>query len=58
MNHFLPLFRRNLADSWRGLAGWTVGLLAALLLYLPLYPSLGGSEAIISSNCPFAASDE
>ena len=43
MNHFLPLFRRNLADSWRGLAGWTVGLLAALLLYLPLYPSLGGS---------------
>ena len=43
MNRFLPLFRRNLADSWRGLAGWTIGLLAALFLYLPLYPSLGGS---------------
>jgi ABC-2 type transport system permease protein len=43
MNRFLPLLRRNLADSWRGLAGWTAGLLAALLLYLPLYPSLAGN---------------
>lgn len=43
MNRLLPLFRRNLADSWRGLVGWSVGLLAALMLYLPLYPSLGGN---------------
>jgi len=43
MRRVLPLFRRNLADTWRGLLGWTVGILAALLVYLPLYPSLGGS---------------
>jgi ABC-2 type transport system permease protein len=43
MNRVLPLFLRNLADSWRGLAGWTVGVVATLLLYLPLYPSFGGN---------------
>lgn len=43
MNRILPLFRRNLADTWRGLAAWTAGILAALLLYLPLYPSLAGN---------------
>ena len=55
MNRFLPLFRRNIADSWRGLVGWTVGLLAALFLYLPLYPSLGGNgqmQAMIDSLPP------
>lgn len=40
----LPLFRRSLGDSWRSLIGWSLGLLAALLLYLPLFPSIGGSE--------------
>lgn len=43
MNRVLPLLRRSLADTWRGLIGWTIGLLAALFLYLPLYPSLGGN---------------
>jgi ABC-2 type transport system permease protein len=43
MNRFLPLFRRSIADSWRGLVGWTAGLLAALLVYLPIYPSIAGS---------------
>jgi ABC-2 type transport system permease protein len=39
----LPVFRRALADSWRSLLGWTVGVVAALSLYLPLYPSVGGN---------------
>ncbi|MDQ0895688.1 ABC transporter permease subunit [Agromyces ramosus] len=43
MNRVLPLFRRTLADSWRGLAGWTAGVVATLLLYLPIYPSFGGN---------------
>jgi ABC-2 type transport system permease protein len=43
MNRGLPLLRRNLADSWRGLAGWTAGVVATLLLYLPIYPSFGGN---------------
>jgi ABC-2 type transport system permease protein len=39
----LPILRRSLAESWRSLVGWTIGVAAALLLYLPLYPSLGGN---------------
>lgn len=39
----LPVFRRNLRDSWRSLVGWTVGVSAVLFLYLPLYASFGGS---------------
>lgn len=39
----LPLFRRSLGDSWRSLLAWTAGVLAALLLYLPLYSAIGGS---------------
>lgn len=52
MNGILPVFRRSLRESWRGLLGWTVGLAAVLFLYLPLFPSLGGGgqlEAMISS---------
>ncbi|WP_431074813.1 ABC transporter permease subunit [Microbacterium phyllosphaerae] len=55
MNGILPVFRRNLRDSWRSLLGWTVGLAAVLFLYLPLYPSLGGGgqlEDIISALPP------
>ena len=55
MSTTLPLFRRALADSWRGLAGWTVGLIGALFLYLPLYPSIGGNgdlQAILDSLPP------
>jgi len=43
MNRVFPLFRRSIADGWRGLAGWTAGILVALFLYLPLYPSFGGN---------------
>ncbi|TQL47376.1 ABC-2 type transport system permease protein [Homoserinimonas aerilata] len=39
----LPLFRRALSDSWRSLLGWSIGILAALLLYLPLFPAIGGN---------------
>ncbi|MGY6498698.1 MAG: ABC transporter permease subunit [Microcella sp.] len=40
----LPLFSRALADSWRGLIGWAVGLAAVAGLYLPLFPSFGGGS--------------
>lgn len=46
MNGILPVFRRSLGESWRGVLGWTVGLAAVLALYLPLYPSLGGSAQL------------
>lgn len=52
MNGVLPVFRRSMRETWRGLLGWTGGLAVVLFLYLPLYPSLGGSdqlEALISS---------
>ena len=42
MNRVLPLFRRSILDGWRGLVGWTIGILITLFLYLPLYPSFGG----------------
>lgn len=42
----LPLFRRALADSWRSLIGWSLGILAALALYLPLFPSIAGSNQL------------
>lgn len=51
----LPVFRRALADSWRSLLGWTVGISAALFLYLPLFPSIGGNgqmEQMIASLPP------
>lgn len=37
----LPVFRRSLRESWRSLIGWSLGIAAVLLLYLPLYPSFG-----------------
>ncbi|WP_307821374.1 ABC transporter permease subunit [Subtercola lobariae] len=39
----LPLFRQAIAQSWRSTLGWTLGVAAALLLYLPLFPSIGGA---------------
>lgn len=39
-----PLYRRAIDESWRSLVGWSLGVAAALLLYLPLYPSLGGDS--------------
>lgn len=40
----LPLFVVALEGSWRSLTGWCAGLTAALCLYLPLYPSIGGGQ--------------
>lgn len=40
----LPLFVVALESSWRSLVGWCVGLTSALCLYLPLFPSIGGSQ--------------
>jgi len=39
----LPLFRRAFFDPWRSTLAWAAGLAAAAFLYLPLYPSIGGS---------------
>jgi ABC-2 type transport system permease protein len=55
MRRVLPLFRRNLADTWRGLAGWTAGVAGILLIYLPIYPSFGENgqmEELIASLPP------
>lgn len=38
----LPILRRSVADGWRGLLLWALGLVAALSLYLPIFPSIGG----------------
>ena len=43
MSDALPLYCRSLGDSWRSLIGWSLGFLAALLLYVPLYSSIGGN---------------
>lgn len=51
----LPIFRRSIGESWRSLLGWTVGVVAALSLYLPLFPSIGGDgqmQQIIESMPP------
>ncbi|MBC7723529.1 MAG: ABC transporter permease subunit [Burkholderiaceae bacterium] len=39
----MPLFTRALASSWRSLIGWSLGVIAALSLYLPLFASIGGN---------------
>ncbi|GGV22777.1 ABC transporter permease subunit [Paenarthrobacter nicotinovorans] len=39
----LPLFTKALTDSWRSTLAWALGLTGAIMLYLPLYPSIGGS---------------
>jgi len=43
MRNVLPVFRRTLGDSWRSLIAWSLGVAAALLIYLPLFPSIGGN---------------
>ncbi|WP_294178529.1 ABC transporter permease subunit [uncultured Schumannella sp.] len=40
----LPVFRRAVLDSWRSTLGWAAGLAAAVMLYLPLYPSIGTTQ--------------
>lgn len=39
-----PILRRSLLGSWRGLLGWSTAIVAVLLLYLPLYPSMRSPE--------------
>ncbi|WP_167050862.1 ABC transporter permease subunit [Salinibacterium sp. ZJ77] len=46
MRNQLPLVTRALGESWRGLIAWAVGVVAVLVLYLPLYPSIGGSREL------------
>jgi ABC-2 type transport system permease protein len=48
MKSSFPLLRRALVDSWRSLIAWSVGMTAALLLYLPLFPTLGGKDSQMS----------
>lgn len=43
----LPLVRRQLADTWRGLIGWALGLAVVVGLYLPLFPSFGGGSQFV-----------
>ncbi|MEV7606466.1 ABC transporter permease subunit [Paenarthrobacter sp. NPDC089322] len=43
MPKVLPLLTKALTDSWRSTIAWGMGLAAAAMLYLPLYPSIGGS---------------
>ena len=55
MSEAIPVFRRALRESWRGLVGWTIGVAAVLLMYLPLFPSIGGNgqmQQIIDSLPP------
>src|SRR5690606_16450603 len=40
----LPIVRRWLADGWRGMLGWALGIIATLALYLPIYPSMQSPE--------------
>ncbi|MBO0980695.1 ABC transporter permease subunit [Microbacterium sp. SD291] len=42
MRRPLPVLRRELRETWRGLLGWTIGIAAVLFMYLPLFPSIGG----------------
>lgn len=44
MGRAFPVTRRTFRESWRGLLGWSVGIIATLALYLPLYPSLAGPD--------------
>ena len=55
MRDALPIFRRSLSESWRATLGWTISVAAVLLLYLPLFPSIGGNgqmQQIIDSLPP------
>lgn len=50
----LPIFTKALTDGWRAFLGWTVGLVAALCLYLPIFPSIGGNSQMqdLINNLP------
>lgn len=46
MTTVLPLYRRALGDSWRSFIGWSLGVVAAMGLYVPLFPSIGGNPDV------------
>lgn len=46
MTRRLPLTRRELSEGRRGLIGWALGVVGVIALYLPFYPSAGGSEMV------------
>ncbi len=51
----LPILRRSIADGWRSVLGWTIGIVGVIALYLPLFPSIGGNgqmQQIIESMPP------
>lgn len=52
----LPLLRRTMRTSRRGVVLWSLGVLATLALYLPLYPSIGGNSQMgqLIANLPQA----
>ncbi|GAA1858169.1 ABC transporter permease subunit [Microbacterium koreense] len=55
MRSILPVTRRGLRESWRGILAWAIGLTGALALYLPLFPSFGSNgslEEIIATLPP------
>ena len=41
-----PILNHDLRATLRAFSGWSVGLIAALCLYLPLFPSLGGDASM------------
>lgn len=40
----LPVFTKAVTDSWRSVLWWSIGLAAAVCLYLPIFPSFGGNN--------------
>lgn len=44
MRSILPVFRRSIRESWRSLLGWSIGIAAVLVLYLPIYPSFEAGD--------------
>ncbi len=40
----VPVLRRWLVEGWRGLLGWSLGIGAVVLVYLPLFPAMNSPE--------------
>jgi ABC-2 type transport system permease protein len=49
----LPLFRAEFSQSLRSLGAWVIGNAAVIALYLPFYPSIGGSESLLEYFAAF-----
>ncbi|ALJ18627.1 hypothetical protein [Microbacterium sp. No. 7] len=46
MTATLPVLRRWLGDGWRGTIGWSAGIAAIVVLYLPLFPAMKTPELL------------